>query len=177
MLSERLARALGLLAGLLAAVALVAANVVPRGGHALGLDLTVMVASTGEITVDPAGRLVNASGMRPVPGRDRAAGTVRLTNLTGTPLEVLPRATAQLADLDGTLEVRVASGSSTVFAGRLGGLAAPERGILLAPGESRPMTFTAALPPGSDRASEGRVLRVDLDLVSRPVPAAAGVAG
>jgi hypothetical protein len=156
---------LGLVLGAaLAAVALYGWQV-PRGTGSLGADVSLTVNLTGELDVQPFGRVLAASDMRP--GRPESGRETRLAikNQTARRLELRMRARPSIRDLDGLLGVRVSVGERKLFAGRLGGLRRWTRTALqLRSGETRPVTVRIWLPDSVGRDYEGRSDDIVLEL-------------
>jgi len=122
------ARIGGALAGLAAAGVLLVTSHPAQGGAAVGAELTAHADPSGELAVSPAGPadFLHVRALRP--GESRS-GSFTVTNQTGQRQAV--RATARASEPKLARVVRL----------RLG-----DRGVVLAPGESRAITATASLP-------------------------------
>ena len=97
----------------------------PTSGSPPGLDLRLIVAPPGELTVDPAGVLASARAMRA--GDDPARGVIEARNITGRSLLVRPVALPSVRGLARTVRLRAAIGDRTLAAGRLASLERPAR--------------------------------------------------
>jgi hypothetical protein len=139
----------------------------PTSGSAPGLDLRLIVAPPGELTVDPAGVLASARAMQA--GDDPAEGVIEVRNIAGRPLLVQPVALPSVKGLAQTVRLRSTVADRTLVAGTLASLERPSgRGVEIPARGSRQIDVSAWLPP---EASDyrGRILDVALELRSRPV--------
>jgi hypothetical protein len=160
----RWAKRLGILLGVVLAGAALAAWRVPGGESTLGADIRVDAVQTGEIGVSPVRPFVNAASL--LPGGS-AAGHVALRNQTGVPLRVRLRALPSTPDLDSLAQMRIESGSRTLFTGSLGELRRAGTGPLaLAPGASRKLHVGISLPTGLRSGYQGRIVDITLQLDS-----------
>jgi hypothetical protein len=151
------------LGGLLVVV-LLAGWRVPGGTVARGADVHVTVNRSGELAVEPAGRLMVVRDL--VSGRVVRALVV-VTNTTGTALGVRVRARVDSADLDDRLMVRVSTWwGRPLFEGPLRQLRGFTRQrLVLASGASVPLVVRVWLSPRA-RGYRGRSAEVSLELRS-----------
>jgi hypothetical protein len=165
-------RVLGLGLGLAAAASLVLSSRIPPGTGALGADVIVASAPTGELGVSPSGPFLSATNLSP--GLDDVpAGTLRVTNQTGIDLRVQVRGLPSSRDMDDVLRVRVADGDVQLFDGTLGAFRAWSAAAFeLSSGESDDVEVRTWLDPGADSWS-GRIANVTLEFRSTPVGGAA----
>jgi hypothetical protein len=126
----------------------------------------VVVNSSGELSAEPAGPVVQASGLEPGAAR---SGRTALRNETGATLRVAVRALPSTHDADRVLRLELTGGGHPVYRGALGGL----RGFspatfTIAPGHKAELTVRASLPRGAS-GWRGRMVDVPLELRSTPV--------
>ena len=124
---DRRLSGLAFLAGLAVAVVLVLGWRVPPGSSALGLELRLIVNSTGELGVAPAGQIALGNHLQPRSSNDRLGGKTTVTNQTARGLHVSVRARPSSRDLDDRLMVTVRAGGRRLFRGPLGELRSPTR--------------------------------------------------
>ena len=137
----------------------------PTSGSAPGLDLRLIVAPPGELTVDPAGVLVSARAMQA--GDDPAEGVIEVKNIAGRPLRVRPVALPSVKGLARTVRLRAAAGGKTLAAGTLASLERPRGpGVEIPARGSRRVELSVWMPPG-ETGYRGRILDVTLELRSR----------
>jgi len=161
--SRGVIRCAGSILGAVLVVLLLAGWDVPGGQTARGADVSLTVNRTGELGVEPLGRLLAARDLSP--GRSRDV-IFFATNTTGATRAVRLRARVDGADLDDRLLVRVTAWRRTLFAGTLGQLrAATRHSLVLSPGASVPVIVRVGL---SSRARDyrGRGAAVSLELRS-----------
>ena len=157
--------------GVAAAVAIVAAGWMPASKQRLGLDLRILANRTGELAVTPTGPVLQANGMEPRDGRSAARGRVKIANETAVPLAVRVRAQSSLRDTDRQLQLRIAVGRTTVFAGTLGALRRwTARSVALGVGQGRTLELRAWLEGESGGSFRGRIQDVTLDFSSQRAP-------
>ena len=167
-IDRHLAR-LAFIAGLAVAVALVLGWRVPPGSGALGLELRLVVNSTGELGVAPAGQIAGRNDLQPRSSHDRLGGGTTVTNQTARGLRVSVRARPSSRDLDDRLVVTVGAGGRRLFRGPLGELRSPtRRSVLLAAGSSAPLTVSARLPARVRTGYEARIEDLTLELIAKP---------
>jgi hypothetical protein len=153
----------GLLLGGLLVVLLLAGWRVAGGKTPPGADVNVTVNRTGELAVEPFGRLISVRDLLPG-GSAEAMFIVR--NTTGGVLAVRLRAQVDGADLDDQLALRVSAWDRTLFTGTLGGLrTATRHRLVLARGAAVPVILRLALPSRA-RDYRARTAGVTLELLS-----------
>jgi hypothetical protein len=139
----------------------------PTSGSPPGLDLRLILAPPGELTVDPAGVLASARAMQA--GDDPAEGVIELRNIAGRPLLVRPVALPSVKGLARTVRLRSTAGGRTLAAGTLAALERPHRpGVEIPARGSRRIDVSAWLPAEAS-GYRGRILDVTLELRSRPI--------
>jgi len=139
----------------------------PTSGSAPGLDLRLIVAPPGELTVDPAGVLASARAMQA--GDDPAEGVIEVRNIAGRPLLVRPVALPSVNGLARTVRLRSTAGGRTLAAGTLVSLEAPRGpGVEIPARASRQIEVSAWLPAEASGYRD-RILDVMLELRSRPI--------
>jgi hypothetical protein len=158
-------RGAGSILGAVLVVILLAAWDVPNGATARGSDVSLTVNRTGELAVEPLGRLLTARDLSP---GQSAVALFFAKNTTGTQLAVRLRARADGVDLDDRLALRVTAWRRTLFAGTLRQLRASTRhSLVLSPGASVPVIVHVGLPARA-RDYRGRSASVSLELRSAP---------
>lgn len=165
----RSVRPAGLVLGLGLVAVLLLGWRVPGGDAAPGASVSVTVNRTGELDVQPAGRLLHVRDM--VPGDPARAAVARweLRNATGMRLAVRVRADASGRDLDEQLAIRIEAGSRRLFDGTLGELrSGSSRRLRLISGERAALALRAWLPPTGAGAYQARRVDVSLDLLAMP---------
>jgi hypothetical protein len=156
-------RCAGLVLGAVLVVLLLAGWRVPGAQTVAGAGVSVTVNRTGELDVEPLGRLVAVRDL--LPGR-RAEVLFITTNTTGSAVAVRLRARVDGADLDDQLALRISAWGDRLFAGTLGQLrVATRRGLVLSPGASVPVIVRVWLPARA-RAYRARSAAVSLELLS-----------
>lgn len=139
----------------------------PTSGSPPGLDLRLIVAPPGELTVDPAGVVAAARAMQA--GDDPTRGTIEVTNITGRRLLVRPLALPSVRGLARTVQLRAVTDGKALAAGTLASLERPRgRGIEIAARGTRQIELSAWLPSGAT-GYRGRILDVTLELHSQPL--------
>jgi len=167
--AERAVRLSGLALGLVAAGLLVAGWRMPPGSGALGADVAISVAPTGELALAPSGRLLSAAGLVPGTAASVRRGAVAVRNTTGTTLDVSLRALPSTGALDGLLHVAVAANGATLYEGPLAGIRRwSPRAFALRRGETARLAMAVWIPDGRGGAYRGRV--DDLTVELRPAP-------
>lgn len=157
---DKLARAIGALAGLCLAAALIAVAR-PASGHGGVLPARIGVSAhpDGAVAVTPASPIATRA-MRP---GDRAAGLLRLSNQTGRPLSVGLRAEPSRGGLDGIARLRIAFAGRRIADATIQGLRRGSGGrIRLAPGASAEARIVISIPAETETGYEGRRVRVAL---------------
>jgi hypothetical protein len=169
--TDRFTRAIGAAIGLgLVAALIVAAR--PAGGHGgvLPASLRFTAGLDGAVMIEPAAPrpLLDSGSMRP---GSHASGAMTVTNQTGETLAVRLRAKPSSTALDGTAQVRLASGGRTLADGTLQALrqGSPEA-LRLQPGGSARVKVIAWIPAEVETGYEGRRVAVALEPVEEPLP-------
>ena len=162
--SRRATRCAGLALGAVLIALLLAGWGVAGGKISPGADVSVSVVRTGELDVEPSGRLIAVRDL--VPGGSAEALFI-VRNITGTALAVRLRARVDGADLDRPLAVRATVWDRPLFSGPLGQLRAATRpSLVLAPGAAVPVILRVGLPSRA-RAYRARTAEVSLELRSK----------
>jgi hypothetical protein len=139
----------------------------PTSGSPPGLDLRLIVAPPGELTVDPAGVLASTRAMQA--GDDPAEGVIEVKNIAGRRLLIHPIALPSMKGLAQTVRLRAATAGKTIAAGTLASLERSRgSGIELPAHGSRRIEVSAWMPPEAI-GYRGRILDVTLELRSRPL--------
>ena len=155
-------RCAGTVLGAVLVVLLLAGWHVPGGSAARGADMSLTVNRTGELAIEPLGRLLALRDLRP---GETAAALLFATNTTGTAVAVRMRARVAGADLDDRLTLRVTTWGRPLFAGTLRQLRASTRRLVVSPGMSVPLIVRVWLSPRA-HAYRGRSADVTLELRS-----------
>lgn len=151
--------------GVGACLVVLAAWGLPTSGSAPGLDLRLIMAPPGELTVKPAGVLASARAMQA--GDDPIEATIGVRNIAGRPLFVRPVALPSAKDLAPTVRLRAAV-DGTLGAGTLASLERPRGpGVEIPARGSRQIDLSAWLPAEAT-GYRGRILDVTLELRARP---------
>ncbi len=165
-------RGVGLLTGIIIAVAVLASGRVPGGAGTVGADLTITAAPTGELDI-PAGVVVHAGHMLPTGSEKAAVGSVPIRNQTGQTVDVFVGAVPSVRDLDAALRLELRAAGATLFDGPLerlrDGSTTP---IVIASGQTVDLRIAAWVPEGA-RDYEGRIGEVALTFRTRPAEGAA----
>ncbi|HEV7846436.1 MAG TPA: hypothetical protein VGO83_09290 [Thermoleophilaceae bacterium] len=162
---DRRLGALAFLAGLALAAFLVLGWRLAPGPGELGLELRLVVNSTGELGVSPAGQLAVGRGLRPRTDRDGLDAQTTVRNQTADPLRVTVRGRPSSRDLDRALVVTVRMAGRPLFDGPLAGLRAfSRRGASLAPGERAQLSVSVRLPAHAQSGYQARVEDLTLEL-------------
>lgn len=165
---KRLAGRVAFLAGLALAVVAVLGWRMPVGSDTLALELRLIVNSTGELGVSPAGQIAARNDLEPRTDHDGLQAETSVTNQTGRPVLLGARALPSSRDLDNRLAVSVEAGGRILFRGELGKLRRPtRRSVRLRPGRTVPLTVVAWLPARVRSGYEGRIEDVTLELVTK----------
>jgi hypothetical protein len=139
----------------------------PTSGSPPGLDLRLIVAPPGELTVDPAGVLASARAMQA--GDDPAEGVIEVRNIAGRPLLVQPIALPSVKGLARTVRLRSAIDDRTIAAGTLASLEGPRGPGVEIPARGTRQIDVSAWLPAEASGYRGRILDVTLELRSRPI--------
>jgi hypothetical protein len=164
--SPTAARITGVLTGLAAFTALVVGTRLPPGPELLGADVTIAIAPTGELGVQPAGPMFIESDLRP--GQDPRKHATQVMNRTGRPLLVTVKAKPNGDDLGGALRLELQRDRQPLWSGAERDLRGTGAQFRLEPGDEARLGVAASVPAEAERWS-GRVVNVDLVLSSAVV--------
>ena len=158
-------RRLCFLAGAAVSAAVLWAWQSPATGRESRVELSVHVNPTGELAVDPSGRVLDAAVLEPGrPVRLR----LRLRNLTASPRVARLRAMAAGSDIDHVLHVRLTGPHGALYEGPLAGLRRrTARGLHLSAGRAQLMTAWLWVPQRSRNGFLGAPAPLTLELSSR----------
>jgi hypothetical protein len=135
---------------------------VPAGAGPLALDVTVTTGPTGELAVEPGGRVAAVTGLEP--GRGSLRGRVTLRNQTDAALAVRVRARPSISDADHTLQVRLSGSAGDLYSGPAGGLRHfSRRALSIEPYGSATVDVAASLPSGARDGWRGRAVTLPLE--------------
>jgi hypothetical protein len=165
-LSPTTVRIAGVLTGLAAFAALVIGTRLPPGPEVLGVDVTIAIAPTGELGVQPAGPMFIESGLRP--GQQPRQHATQVMNRTGQPLLVTVKARPNGDDLDGALRLDLQRDRQPLWSGAERDLRSSRVQFRLEPGHDMQLGVAATVPAEAEHWS-GRVVNVDLVLSSAVV--------
>lgn len=139
----------------------------PTSGSPPGLDLRLILAPPGELTVEPSGVLASARAMQA--GDEPASSVIEVKNIAGRPLRVRPVALPSLKSLAQTVRLRAVAGGRVIAGGTLASLEqAHGSGLELPADGSRRIEISAWLPEEAS-AYRGRILDITLELRSTPI--------
>jgi hypothetical protein len=160
--TTHLARVAGLLAGIAAAVALLAASKPAAELSAAPASLRVSVPATGELETTPAApkAALSASAIRP--GDGGHTGSLEVRNQTSTGLAVTFKADGGSTELDALLRVRLTAGhvlADTTLQGIRKGTSTP---LVLPSGAERRVRVRAWIPASISSGYEGRRVEISL---------------
>lgn len=162
-------RVIAFVLGLGIAAGVVASSMIPAGAGALGADIHVVVAPTGELAVKPTGLILEGTGL--TPGSEPATGAVQVLNQTGSTLDVRLRGIPDSAGLDRVLWISVTGPQDdTIYRGTLGGFRDWSTVVVFPSGAWRALRFEAWIPAGAGPAYAGRIAQVDLGFDVKAVP-------
>ena len=162
-LSSNAARIAGVLTGLVLFSAMVEEVRMPPGPEVLGTDVTIAIAPTGEIGVQPAGPVFIEAGLRP--GQSAREHATEVINRTGKRMLVTVRSRPSGDDLDGDLALGLRRDGKALWQGRERDLRVTGTQVTMAPGEKFSLGVSASVPADSQRWS-GRLVNVDLLITS-----------
>ncbi|HEX2304235.1 MAG TPA: hypothetical protein VHH57_11480 [Gaiella sp.] len=163
------ARSLGLVAGVLLAVAALLAWRVPAAPTGPGAAVTITATPTGELAVSQHDAFLSAPALIPSSPAGGASAQVVVTNQSPIVLAVVMRALPSTDVLDETLHVEVAAGEAVVYSGSLEGLRTWTRRVLVfTPGASQALTVEAWIPTDTPTDPRGQEVDVSLELKTRP---------
>lgn len=168
---ERRLRALGLVIGVALAVALIGTLRLPAGAGALGADVAIVAAPTGELAVRHPG--VELRGTALTPTSDAASGSVQLLNQTATTVGVRLHGEPDGHALDHLLWLEVTDpAGDTLYRGPLDGFRAWTEPVDLEPGAWRSFGLRAWLAADAGPGYVGRVVQIDLGFATAAAPEA-----
>jgi len=163
-----LAKLVGLLTGLGAAVLCISAWSVPAGTGIAGTEVSMLANLSGELEVTPAGRPFMRDGDL-TPGEE-VTGTLVLRNQTPARLSVRLRARADSPELDRVLRVEVRAGDAIAYRGALGGLRRyNRRPFEIDASAERALSVRAWLPRGIGKRSGNRAAESTFEFRAKPV--------
>jgi hypothetical protein len=167
--TNRIIAGLAFLAGLAVAVVLVLGWRVTPGSEALGLEMRLVVNSTGEVGVSPAGQIAVGHRLEPRTDRDGVDGRTSVRNQTARAVRLTVRARPSTRDLDNRLVVTVRAGGRQLFRGPLGELRSPtRRGLVLAPSDSARLSVSARIPERVTTGYQARIEDLTFELRTEP---------
>jgi hypothetical protein len=168
---DSLVRVIAFVIGMGIAAGVVASSMIPAGAGALGADVHIVAAPTGELSVKPSGLVLEGTGL--TPGSEPAAGSVQVFNQTGSTLEVRLQGIPDLPDLDRVLQISVTGpDGEKVYRGSLGGFRDwSSVGVTFPSGATRTFRFEAWIPADASPAYAGRTAQVDLGFSVKTVAA------
>ena len=167
--TNRIIAGLAFLAGLAVAVVLVLGWRVTPGSEALGLEMRLVVNSTGEVGVSPAGQIAVGHRLEPRTDRDGVDGRTSVRNQTARAVRLTVRARPSTRDLDNRLVVTVRAGGRQLFRGPLGELRSPtRRSLYLAPGGSARLSVSARIPARVTTGYQARIEDLTFELRTEP---------
>lgn len=155
-------RLAGVLTGLVGFAAIAAATRLPPGPTVLGADVTIAIAPTGELGVDPGGPMFIEAALRP--GQQPREHGTQVHNRTGQPLVVTVRSRPSGDDLDGALLIELRNDGEPMWSGVERDLRGGTH-FTLQPGRGVRLGVLASVAADTQRWS-GRVVNVDLMLSS-----------
>jgi hypothetical protein len=163
-------RVIAFVIGMALAAGVVAASLIPAGAGALGADVTMVVAPTGELAVKRSGIVLDGNGL--TPASDPVTGRLQLLNQTGAALGVRFRGVANAPGLDRALWISVAGPEGNwLYRGPLGGFGDwTHETTVLEPGRWSTFDLEAWIPDDADPTYAGRVAQVDLAFRANPEP-------
>lgn len=163
--TNRIIAGLAFLAGLAVAVVLVLGWRVTPGSEALGLEMRLVVNSTGEVGVSPAGQIAVGHRLEPRTDRDGVDGRTSVRNQTARGVRLTVRARPSTRDLDNRLVVTVRAGGRQLFRGPLGELRSPtRRSLYLAAGDSARLSVSARIPARVTTGYQARIEDLTFEL-------------
>jgi hypothetical protein len=154
----------GLLLGLALAALAVTGWTVPAGNPPAGVRVTLNVAPTGELGVEPTGPVLQAADLHRGQG---AEGTFVVGNETGGPLNVRFRVIAPSRDLHALVDVLLTAEGRALVDGRLGEAGSWSPGLDIPAGGRRRVRAEVAVPPDA-RGYEFRTADLRIELRSEP---------
>ena len=155
-------RIIGFLTGLAIAASVVGAMKIPAGAGALGADISMLVAPTGELGVKRSGSVLAGNGL--TPASDPVTGQFQILDQTMFALRLRLRGVPDTPDLDGTMWVELTGpAGEQLFRGSLGDFRDwTQRSIVLQPGRWDTFGLKAWIPGDAGPGYAGRMVQVDL---------------
>lgn len=163
------ARALGLAAGVVVAVALLSVWRVPTAPTGAGAAVSFTASPSGELAVSQGEAFLKAPALIPSSPSGGASAPIVVTNQSPIALAVQMRALPETDELDEALQVKVSAGDAVVYRGPLGGLRAwSSRVLVFASGASQAVTVGTWIPLTARSGWRGQRVDVSLQLKTRP---------
>ncbi len=164
---RRWAQITSFLAGVVAAVTLLAGWQVPRGRAELGADVRLSVVRSPTLGLSRTGTVLDETHFRP---GDRAAAAVVVSNPRARPVRVAVRSEpGSDGVLDRLLRVDLRAGTERVFRGHLDAFARGDAPQLTVPaGGSVRVTVAVTLPRNASRSYAARSTQASVLFVERP---------
>lgn len=139
----------------------------PSDGSRPGLDLRLIVAPPGELTVEPSGVIASVRAMQA--GDDPARGVLEVRNIAGRRLLIRPVALPSVKGLARAVQLRAVSGDKVLADGPLVQLERPRgAGLEIPPRGVRKIEVSAWMPV-EETGYRGRILDITLELRSKPL--------
>ena len=156
-------RVIGLIIGTALAAGVIGTSRMPAGAGALGADVSMVAAPSGEIAVGRSGVVLRGTSLTPATGV--AKGSVQLLNQTASPLSVHLRGIPDTPALDRALWIRVTGpGGEELYRGPLEGFREWTAAIVtLEPGGWRSIGLEVWVPHDVAAGYAGRIAQVGLD--------------
>ncbi len=155
-------RVIGLIIGTALAAGVISSSRIPAGADALGADVSVVAAPSGELAVKRSGVVLRGTSL--TPATDAASGSVQLLNQTAGPVSVHLRGIPDTPALDRALWILVTDpDGEQLYRGPLDGFGDwTAAAITLDPGEWRSIGLEAWVPDDVGPGYAGRIVQVDL---------------
>ena len=155
-------RVIGLIIGTAFAAGVIISSRIPSGAGALGADVSIVAAPTGELAVNRSGVVLRGTSL--TPATDAATGAVQILNQTAGPVSVHLRGIPDTAALDRTLWVLVTGpDGEELYRGPLDGFRGwTVAAITLEPGAWRSIALEAWVHDDVGSGYAGRIAQVDL---------------
>ena len=155
-------RVIGLIIGTAVAAGVIASSRIPAGAGALGADVSIVAAPTGELAVKRPGAVLRGTSL--TPATDAATGAVQILNQTADPVSVHLRGIPDTPALDRTLWVLMTGpDGEDLYRGPLDGFRGwTAAAITLEPGAWRSIALEAWVPEDVGPGYAGRIVQVDL---------------
>ena len=136
-----------------------------RGNGQSDLDVDFAANLTGQLVVQPEGKLLRARGLD---YGDRSSGSFTLRNITDMPLSVRVRAFSSGTQVDDVLRVAIADGRRSIFRGSLGRLRHWSAGaVRIGAGRAVPLRLVVTIPRQTRNGFRGRARDVTLEFQSQ----------